>query len=145
MDTNVDIRSRYPIAESGGTLVHRTSLGVSVAIVAVLVTQVIANALRLNVGAPATMSPFAAGPLIGSTIVAGIGAAMLYAVVITLTDRPVRNFVAVAATVFAFMLLPVILITPSMGVTPTGQGLLILHHVLVAVPVSVFILGIVEG
>jgi len=89
------------------------------------------------------MTPFAAVPLIGTTIVAGVGAALAYAAMVKLTNRPVRNSVAVAVAVFVVMLVPVLLMTPSMGITPAGQGLPVLYHLLVAVPLVGFIIGAV--
>ncbi|MFW6317378.1 MAG: hypothetical protein ACOC06_02795, partial [Halorubrum sp.] len=75
--------------------------------------------------------------------VAGVGAAVTYALVDRLTARPVRNFVAIAAAVFAVMLVPVVVVAPAMGVSPIGQALLVAYHLLVAVPLTAFIVGAV--
>jgi peptidoglycan/LPS O-acetylase OafA/YrhL len=141
METN---ESRYPRPETGGALARRTALGVLVAVVAVLLAQAVVDALAIDVGAPETMSPFAAGPLVGTTVVAGIGAAVAYAAMVRFTERPVRNFLAVSVGVFAFMLVPVALFTPEMGITPAGQGVLVLYHVLVAVPLVSLVAGAIE-
>lgn len=60
-----------------------------------------------GVGLTGSMSPFGAGPLIGASVVAGAGAATVYAAVVGFTSRPVRNFVALSTGVFAVMLVPV--------------------------------------
>ncbi|TQQ79335.1 hypothetical protein EGH24_11940 [Halonotius terrestris] len=137
-------RVRYPVPESGVALARRTTLGVVVAIVALLLTQAIVTALGIDVGASGEMSPFAAGPLIGTTLVSGIGAAVVYTVVAKFTDKPARNFIAVAVGVFVLMLVPVAVVSPSMGVTAAGQAILVLYHVLVAVPLVAFIIGAVD-
>jgi hypothetical protein len=138
------MNARYPVPRAGRTLAIRTALGVFVAIIALLIMQTLVDTLAIDVGDSDAMSPFAAGPLIGTTIVAGVGAALVYAGLVRFTDRPVRNFVALAAAVFVFMLGPVAFVTPSIGVTPTGQAVLVLYHLLVAVPIVAFIIGVVE-
>lgn len=138
------MRDRYPVPETGGVLARRTTAGAVVAIAALLLTQAIVTALGVDVGASGAMSPFAAGPLIGSTLVAAVGAAVVYAALVTLTDRPARNFVAVAVGVFLLMLLPVALVSPAMGITLAGQAILVVYHVWVAVPLVAFILGVID-
>ena len=135
---------RYPVPETGGALARRTTLGVVVAIVALLVTQAAVTALGIDIGASGSMSPFAAGPLVVTTIVSGVGAAVVYAVLVKLTDRSARNFLAVAVGVFVLMLIPVAVVSPSMGITTAGQAILVVYHVLVAVPLVAFILGVVD-
>ena len=135
--------AHYPVPKSGASLARRTTAGVGVAIIALLVVQAIVDALGVELGASGSMSPFAAAPLIGATVVAGVGAAITYAAMLTRTDRPVRNFVAAAFVVFAVMLLPVFVAPPS-GITATGQGLLVLYHLLVAGPLVGFIVGAVS-
>jgi|AntRauTorckE6833_2_1112554.scaffolds.fasta_scaffold02684_4 hypothetical protein len=134
---------RVSLPHAGGTLARRTALGVLVAILALLTTQAIVDAAEIAVGVTGAMSPFATAALVGSTIAAGVGAALTYAAVDRFTARPVRNFVAIAAAVFVVMLVPVFVVAPAMGVTPTGQGLLVLYHLLVAVPLTAFIVGAV--
>lgn len=137
--------SRYPVPETGSALARRTTLGVVVAIVALLVTQALVTALGVDVGASGAMSPFAAVPLIMTTVVSGVGAAVVYTALVKLTDKPARNFLAVAVGVFVLMLIPVVVVSPSMGITTAGQAILVLYHVLVAVPLVAFILGAVGG
>lgn len=134
---------RYPVPRTGGTLARRTATGILVAIVGLLVTQALVDAIGVDLGASGPTSPFAAAPLVGTTIAAGVGAAVAYAVLVRVTESPVRNFVAVAAVVFALMLVPALLVTPSMGVTPVGQGLLVLYHFVVAVSLVAFVVGAV--
>jgi hypothetical protein len=133
-----------PRPRTGIALARRTAIGVGVAVVALLVVQAIVDAAGVEPGAAGPMTPFAAGPLIGSTVVAGVGAAVVYAVVGRFTTKPVRNFVAIAVAVFGVMLVPVVVFAPSIGVTPVGQGLLVLYHLLVAVPLTAFVVGAVE-
>ncbi|MUV88563.1 hypothetical protein GJ629_00570 [Halapricum sp. CBA1109] len=132
---------RFSVPRTGGSLARRTTVGVVVALVGVLLSQTLVDALAVDVGASGPASPFAAVPLVATTIAAGIGAAVVYGALITVTDRPVRNFLVVAVAVFAVMLVPVVSVTPSMGVTPTGQGVLVLYHVVVAVPIVAFVAG----
>lgn len=135
---------QYPVPETSGGLARRTASGVFLAVVLVLLAQALVDALGIDVGATGSMSPFAAGPLIGATVVAGAGAAIAYAAVVTFTDQPVRNFVAIAAVVFVGMLVPVF-VAPPEGITTVGQGILVLYHALVAVPLVAFIVGAVNG
>lgn len=134
---------RLTIPKTGATLARRTAAGVGVAIVVLLITQALVDAFGVEHGASGPMTPFAAAPLIGTTIVAGVGAAIAYAAMVEFTNRPVRNFVAVAVVVFAVMLVPVLLVTPSMGITPAGQAILVLYHLLVVVPLVGFVIGAV--
>jgi len=136
--------TRYPIAETGGDLARRTTAGVAVAVLASLAVLAIVGALNLQVGAAGPMSPFAAVPVVMSTVVSGVGAAVAYAVLVRLTGRPVRNFVTLAAVVFLGMLGPVFVVTPSLGVTPVGQLVLVVLHATVAGPLVAFIIGIVR-
>ena len=131
---------RYALPNTGRGLARRTTLGVAVA--AVLIAQVAVTTLGLDVGATGAMSPFSAGPLVVATVVAGAGAAVVCAGLIRFTARPVRDFVAVSAVVFALQLLPVIAVAPSLGVTAVGQAVLVLYHVVVAVPIVAALLGI---
>jgi hypothetical protein len=135
---------RYPVPETGSGLARRTATGVLLSVVLVLLAQGIVDALSIDVGATGSMSPFAAGPLVGATIVAGAGAAVAYAAAVKFTDQPVRNFVALAAGVFVIMLGPVFLAPPE-GITTVGQAILVLYHALVAVPLVAFITGAVEA
>lgn len=132
---------QVPVPRAGNGLARRTTLGVLVAIIALLGTQAVVDMADIAIGATGAMSPFSAGALVGSTIAAGAGAALAYAVVNRFTARPVRNFVAIAAAVFLVMLVPVFAVAPAMGITPTGQGLLVAYHLIVAVPLTAFVVG----
>lgn len=54
-----------------------------------------------------------------------------------------RNFVAITAAVFVISLVPVASVASSLGITPVGRGVLALYHLLVAVPLTAFITGVV--
>ncbi|MBX0294442.1 DUF6069 family protein [Haloarcula nitratireducens] len=138
------ITSRYPVAQSGGELARRTALGVLVAVVAALLVNGLVGALGLSLGVTGPASPFTAGPILGNVVVAGVGAAVAYAALVRLTERPVRNFAALAAAVFALMLVPVFAVAPAMGVSGVGQAVLVALHVVVAVPLVAFIVGAVR-
>lgn len=138
------VHPRYPVAESAGTLARRATLGIGVAVIAVLLGQALVAALALNVGPSGSMSPFTAGPLIGTTVVAGAAASIVYAGLVRFTGSPVRNFAAVSVVVFTLQLLPVVVVAPSLGVTPVGQAVLVVYHVLVAVPIVAFVTGAVQ-
>ncbi|WP_232702224.1 DUF6069 family protein [Halobacterium wangiae] len=136
--------SKYPVPRTAGALVRRTTAGVSVAVVALLVVQALVDAVGVDVGATGPTSPFSAVPLVTTTVVAGIGAAVVYAVLVRFTSRPVGIFVLLSVAVFVLMLVPVLFATPEMGVTPVGQGILVLYHLLVAVPLVAFVIGAVQ-
>lgn len=138
----VTTRSRYALPTSGSGLARRTAFGVGLAAVAVLVAQSAVTLLGLDVGATGAMSPFATAPLVASSVVAGAGAALVYAALVRLTARPVRNFLVASGVVFALMLVPVVAFAPSLGVTPVGQAVLAAYHVVVAVPIVAAIVGI---
>jgi hypothetical protein len=138
------ITSRYPVATTGGQLARRTAGGVLVGVVAALVVSGIVTALGLDLGVSGAQSPFGAVPIVMSTVVSGVGAAVAYAALARLTDRPVRNFTALSAVVFVAMLLPVFGVAPSLGLTAIGQGALVLIHVAVAVPLVAFVVGAVR-
>jgi hypothetical protein len=136
--------NRYLRPTGARDLARRTATGVFVAIVALLVTQALVDTVGVDVGATGEMSPFSAGPLVMSTIVAGVGAAVAYAGIVRFTDRAVRNFVVLASVVFIVMLVPVVVVTPTLDVTPTGQAILVFYHILVAVPLVAFITGMIS-
>lgn len=134
---------RYPRPTGATDLARRATLGIGVAVVAVLAAQVLVDALGVDVGASGPTSPFAATPLVSSTIVSGAGATVVYAGLVRYTGRPVRNFVALSVVVFALLLLPAVLVAPSLGISPAGQAVLVGYHVLVAVPITAFLVGAV--
>jgi len=138
------INSRYPVAATGGELTRRTAAGVLVGVVAALAVSGIVAALGLDVGVSGAQSPFGAVPIVTSTVVSGAGAAVAYAALVRFTARPVRNFTALSAAVFVVMLLPVVAVAPSLGLTAVGQGALVALHVAVAVPLVAFVAGAVR-
>lgn len=133
---------RYPIPETSRGLTRRTAVGVLAAITAVLLTQAAVDVVSVELGVTGPIDPFAVGPLVGACIAAGVGAALAYAAVVRVTVRPVRTFLALSAGVFVLMLVPVFGMPPA-GITTAGQGILVLYHVLVAVPLVASILGVV--
>lgn len=135
---------RYPVATTGGELARRTAIGVLVGVIAALAVSGIVTTLGLNLGVSGAQSPFGAIPIVMSTVVAGVGAAVAYAAMVRLTDRPIRNFTVLSAAVFVVMLVPVFAIAPSLGLTVVGQGALVLIHVAVAVPLVAFVAGAVR-
>ncbi|MDS0258827.1 DUF6069 family protein [Haloarcula sp. S1CR25-12] len=138
------VTSRYPVATSGGELARRTAGGVLVAVVSALVVAGIAGALGLELGVSGPASPFGAVPIVTSTVVAGVGAAVVYAATARFTDRPVRNFTALAVAVFVVMLVPVFAAAPSLGLSAVGQLTLVVIHAVVAVPLVAFVVGAVQ-
>lgn len=133
--------TRYPVAANASSLVRRTTAGVVVAVVASLLVLGIVTLLGLDLGVPGPNSPFAVAPTIAGTVFAGAGAAVAYAVLARYTARPTRNFLALAGVVFAAMLLPILVVAPSMGVSPVGQAVLVLVHAVVAVPIVAALIG----
>lgn len=138
------ISSRYPVATNGSELARRTAGGVLVGVIAALVVAGLVGAAGLNLGVSGPQSPFGAVPIVLSTVVSGVGAAVVYAALARLTGRPVRNFTALSAAVFVVMLVPVFAVAPSLGLTAVGQGALVVLHVAVAVPLVAFVVGAVE-
>jgi hypothetical protein len=140
----MNFATRYPTPRTAVDLTRRTTLGVLVAVVALLLVRGLVDALAVDIGAAGPMSPFALTPLVSSTVVAGAGAAVAYAALDRLTERPVRNFVALAVVVFLGMLVPVVVVSPTLGVTAAGQVVLVVFHLVVAVPLVAFIAGAVR-
>ncbi|MDS0276297.1 hypothetical protein NDI85_00575 [Halomicroarcula sp. S1AR25-4] len=68
------------MAQNAGELTRRTTLGVLAAIVAPLVVLAIVDALALPAGATGETSPFAAAPVVISTLVAVLVALHVVAV-----------------------------------------------------------------
>jgi hypothetical protein len=133
---------RYPVARSGIELARRATLGTTVAIVAALLVRGIVLALDADVGLPTVgQSPFAVGPIVAFSFVAGVGATVVYAALVRLTERPVRNFGIAAAVVFALLLLPMATVQ---GVTTTGLAVLFILHVVVAAALVTFLVGAVR-
>lgn len=135
---------RYTRPETAGDLARQTTVGVLVAVVLALIIRAVALGIGVVLGPTGPTSPFASLPLVMTTVVAGVGAAVAYAVLDRSTARPVRNFLALAVVVFAGMLLPVVLFAPTLDVTPVGQMFLGVLHAVVAVPLVAFVIGAVR-
>jgi hypothetical protein len=129
---------------TAGDLARQTAFGVLTALVLVFAARLVVELLGVNVGAAGATNPFAAAPVLGSVVVAGVLAAVAYAALDRFTARPTRNFAALAAVVFAAMLVPVLTVAPSMGVTAAGQVVLAVFHILVALPLVAFVAGTVR-
>ncbi|MFC6938750.1 DUF6069 family protein [Salinirubellus sp. GCM10025818] len=135
---------RYVPPKTVGELARQTTLGVLVAVVLALFVRGLASGVGVDLGPTGAGSPFAVVPLVMTTVVAGTGAAVAYTTLDRLTARPVRNFLTLGGLVFVGMMLPVVLFAPSLGVTPVGQVVLAVLHAVVAVPLVVFIVGLVR-
>jgi hypothetical protein len=135
--------ARYSVPAGGKQLARRTANGVLAALIPLFIVQIAVDAANIDVGATGAMSPFAAGPLVGATVVAGAGAAVVYALLVRFTAQPARNFVVAAVVVFVLMLVPVFAAPPE-GITQVGQGILIVYHLIVAVSLVAFLVGTVE-
>jgi len=138
------VSTRYPVATTGGELARRTAGGVLVGVVSALLVTALVSALGLETGASAPQSPFGAVPIVTSTVVSGAGAAVAYAAMARVTDRPVRNFAMLSAAVFVVMLVPIFAAAPSLGLTAVGQLALVVLHAAVAVPLVAFVAGAVR-
>lgn len=136
--------ARYIRPETAGDLARQTTFGVLVAVVLALVVRTVTLEIGVDLGPTGPTSPFASLPLVMTTVIAGVGAAVAYAVLDRLTARPVRTFLALAAMVFAGMLVPVVVFAPTLDVTPIGQVFLGVLHAVVAVPLVAFVIGAVR-
>jgi hypothetical protein len=137
--------ARYPVPTTAVGLARRTALGTVVAIVTALLVRALVLALDVDVGVVATgQTPFAVGPIVGFTVFAGAGAAVVYAALVRLTERPVRNFAVAAAAFFVVMMGPLLTVAPAQGVTTVGLAVLFVLHVVVAVPLVAFVAGAVR-
>ncbi|MFC6974108.1 DUF6069 family protein [Halomicroarcula sp. GCM10025709] len=140
----METTTRYPAPTGAGDLTRRTTAGVLVAVVAALLVRAVVTTLGLPVGPSGATSPFASFPIVTSVVVAGVGAALVYAGLVRTTARPVRNFAALVAVVFLGMLVPVVAVAPALGVTAVGQAVLVVLHLVVAVPITAFVVGAVR-
>lgn len=117
--------------DSARSLALRTTAGTLAAVVLALACRWIAVTANPSL---AGADPFAPGPIAVTTVVAGAGAAVVYAALVRLTARPTRNFLIVAGAVFVLSLLPVFLTELGLGLA--GQLWLAGLHLAVAVPVA---------
>jgi hypothetical protein len=121
-------------SDGARSLALRTTLGTLVAVVLALAVRTAAVATDPGL---VTLDPFSVVPVVGSGVVAGAGAAVVYAAAVRLTARPVRTFLVVAAVVFLAMLVPVVAVAPALGAGAAAQGWLVAMHAAVAVPLVV--------
>ena len=75
--------------------------------------------------------------IVASTVVAGAGAVLIYAGTVRYTPHLTRNFLIAAGVVFVGMLLPVLLVAPTLGVGTVGQLWFVGFHLAVSVPLVV--------
>lgn len=115
-----------------------------------VVIAVFANAL-LRVGsvtlvpALAAVEPFGWGPIVASSVVAAIGATVVYWTLARFTERPNRNFTAVAGAVLALSFVPLATAAPAIpGMTTAGVLALGAMHVVSAVVIVAALTGAVR-
>ncbi len=121
------------------------TLGTVMAILAALLVRALVLALDFDLGVAATgQTPLVVGPIVGFTLFAATGAAVVYAALVRLTERPVRNFAVTAATFFAVMVGPLATVAPAQGVTTVRLAVPFVLHVVVAVPLVAFLVGSVR-
>lgn len=125
--------------DSARSLTLRTTIGTLIAVVFALGLRWIAVSTNPELAA---LGPFAPLPIVVSVIVAGVGAALVYTVGVRYATRPVRTFLLAAGGVFVAMLLPVLLVAPTLGVGTIGQLWLVGLHLAVALPLVTAIVRI---
>jgi hypothetical protein len=128
--------------DSARSLTRRTAVGTAAAVVLAFVTRSVALGVNPDLAA---LDPFGIGPIAGSAVAAGVGAAVVYAGAVRYTARPVRTFLAAAAAVFVLMLLPVAFVSPELGVGTGGQLWLVVLHAAVAVPLVLAVVRLGPG
>ncbi len=120
------------------TLVRRGLTAAGLALLAVALVRVIAVWL---VPGLATLAPLGWGPLAASTLIAAVGATLVYAL---LSGRPnaTRNFLAAAAAVLVVSFVPLVTVAPTIpGMSTLGLVVLAITHVAVAVGIVPPLLG----
>jgi hypothetical protein len=117
------VTSVRPVAP--GALARAGATGIAAGIVLVAAVRLLAGALLPIEG----LDPYAWGPILGSVVVFGVAATVVYALLDRLVARPRRWFLGLAALVFLGMLVPVFLVGPSLGADTLGlqAGLIVLH------------------
>ncbi|MFC5972690.1 DUF6069 family protein [Halomarina salina] len=138
--------TRTPTSPDASTRTHLGSgalarRGIAAAVLGLLltaVTRLVAVALDSSL---ADVQQFAWGPVVGVTLVAALGATLVYAVFDRFTDRPDRWFLVAAAAVFLVMLAPLTLGAESLDLTTNAQVGLVGLHLAAAVGIAAGILG----
>ncbi len=120
--------------ESPRHVLNRGLFAVLGAIVAVALVRSLAGVL---VGSLDAYDPLAWPALVGSTVVAGIAATVVYVVLAQLVASPERWFLAIAAVVLALSFVPLLTVAPAIpGATAGLVATLGVMHVVVAVVVA---------
>jgi hypothetical protein len=87
---------------------------------------------------PTGFRPLAWGPIAGATLVGTGGAVVAYFLLNRFTDRPARNFTALAIAVFLASLVPVV---AQSGQTGVGLGVMVVLFFLHAAPAVASVAG----
>lgn len=134
----------FPVSEPVHTPIPagRVALVGSVAVMAAVVANVV---VYFTGGVLVTYhSEFLAlanvAPTVFFTLVSGISAALVYALVLRLSRRPTRTFIIVAVVVFVLTLIPDLVAVPTMPGATSGQTAVLLTMHIVAALVLVGVL-----
>ncbi|MWG35940.1 DUF6069 family protein [Halomarina oriensis] len=122
-----------------GTLVRRGLVAALLALVLTVVARFVAVALDSTL---AGVEQFGWVPIVAVTLVASVGATLVYATLDRLTERPARWFLVAAALVFLFMLAPLTLGAGDLGLPTNAQLGLGALHLTAAVGIVVGLLGV---
>lgn len=119
--------------------------GLLAAVLAVLANTLLRIGSVTLVPALAAVEPFGWGPIVASSVVAAIGATVVYWALARFTERPNRNFTAVAGAVLALSFVPLVTAAPAVP-RMTTAGLLALGamHVVSAVVIVAALTGAVR-
>lgn len=91
------------------------------------------------------IGPLGVAPVLASSLIAGLGASAVYAVVTRLSPTPNATFRRVAATVLALSLVPLFVAAPSIdGMTPGGIAVLGAMHAASAAAIVAVLTGRVD-
>lgn len=123
---------------TGNTLVRRGVAALVFGLVLTVLTRVVAVAMDPSLAA---VDQFGWVPVVAVTVVAAIGATLVYAVLNRFTARPARWFLVAAVAVFVLMLAPLTLGAESLGLTESAQVGLGALHLAAAVGIAAGILG----
>lgn len=107
-----------------------------------LVLTVLARLAAVQVDpALADVAQFGWVPIVGVTLLASVGATLVYGALDRYTERPARWFLLAATLVFLVMLVPLTLGATGLGLTTTAQLGLGVLHLTAAVGIVVGLLG----
>ncbi|MFD1514895.1 DUF6069 family protein [Halomarina rubra] len=122
---------------SANALVRRGVAAVALGLLLTVVTRLVAVTFDPSL---ADVAQFGWGPVVAVTVVAAVGATVVYALLDRFTARPDRWFLA-AVVVFLFMLAPLTLGAGSLGLAANAQLGLGALHLAAAVGITVGVLG----